>query len=189
MLRQYATRDEVINTVNTWAEKVAPEFALTHLAIHGESVTHFRAVFHHDKLRLDVTIGIVPTANNTGWYVNLETMWNLEEKPQYEWEQIKPYDDNLQALMTTFPTRRITHIDNEGEDDWPVFGYGVIDADNLVQAFIQHPKPTEDEEYEDYWKNDDLPYSTIVYDLVVMTRINDQMHDYLVRNVDQLDKY
>lgn len=185
---RYASRHDVVKTVEHWAMDVMPEYTLKDIHIHGESVTHFMVRFRNPGGHtIEMTLGLRPNQHEAypGWHVINHRVWWVGHE-RGEGRGVTVYPEELETLMIAYPNHRIIHVDNE-EEKFPVFGYGVIDADNSFVAFIQHPRQDTDDE--DYWANDDLPHSTLVTDRLVLSHIDFDMHDYLDRNLDQLDAY
>lgn len=181
---RYATHDEVIAAVKTYSARYISNMPLVATKLFSESITTWYCVFRDDVSEVQVTLEILPSQSTPGYYATVHQLWHVG-RAMYSDAKLIGYPSNLQKLIDRFPNRRMTHVDNEGKPS--IFGYAALDDELRVIAFAQHPM--DEDADEEYWFNDYLPYDRVVDDPDIMEAINDEMHDYHMVNIDQLDRY
>lgn len=185
---RYPSRHEVVKTVEQWAANQMPDYTLA--SIDSTQVSSFGAAFHNpatgETVHLHLNLYPNQSASYPGWHIRNPELWRIGTNVPPNEEGVKVYDDDLEALMRVFPQSRIVFLDNE-DDDWHVFGYAALGRDGIL-GFIQH-EPKWDEE--DYTRNEDLPYGTVVVNADVIDRVNADMWDYVLHNIAEglLGKY
>jgi len=177
--RRYPTRHDVVKIVEKWGDDVCPDYSLA--GIRNTTSSRFQAGFYnpvtHEVLHVDLDLYPNQHKDYPGWHVRNPRIVRLAVQELRH--DVEVYTPTLETLMMAFPNDRIVHIDNE-DDEWPAFGWAVLGTDGF-KAFIQNPR--DENELQEYWKNPDLPYATLVIDPFILDRLKQDMWDHTMHNV------